>query len=67
MLSFANRLAPRNKPVWVRFVLVPALTDNFDDIGHIADLAAGLGVIDRVDVAFSPDGRFQMEGTWAEV
>ena len=64
VLSFAHRLAARNKPVWVRFVLVPGLTDNFDDIGHIADFAAGLGVVDRVDVLpFHHMGRFK----WKEL
>ena len=28
VLTFARRLAERNKPVWLRFVLVPGLTDD---------------------------------------
>ena len=64
VLAFARRLADRRKAVWVRFVLVPGLTDNFDDIAHIADFVAGLGVVERVDVLpFHQMGRFK----WMEL
>jgi pyruvate formate lyase activating enzyme len=49
-LEFARRLAQRRRPVWVRFVLVPGLTDHPDDIAAIADFAGSLGNVDRVDV-----------------
>ena len=49
-LEFARRLAARDRPVWVRFVLVPGLTDDPDDIASIASFAAGLGNVERVDV-----------------
>jgi pyruvate formate lyase activating enzyme len=49
-LEFARRLASRRLPVWLRFVLVPGLTDDADDIGKIARFAAGLGNVERVDV-----------------
>ena len=38
------------RPMWVRFVLVPGLTDDPDDIAKIASFAAGLGNVERVDV-----------------
>lgn len=50
VLSFARRLAARKKPVWLRFVLVPGLTEDSEDISHIATFAAGLGNVERVDV-----------------
>jgi pyruvate formate lyase activating enzyme len=51
VLDFARRLATRNRPMWVRFVLVPGLTDDLGDIAHIARFAAGLGsVVQRVQV-----------------
>ena len=50
VLNFAQRLASRNKRMWIRFVLVPGLTDNRYEIARIADFAAGLGNVDRVDV-----------------
>ena len=34
----------------LRFVLVPGLTDDPDDVAQIADFAAGLGNVERVDV-----------------
>jgi pyruvate formate lyase activating enzyme len=50
VLQFARRLAARKRPMWVRFVLVPALTDDPEDIARIAGFAAGLGNVERVDV-----------------
>jgi pyruvate formate lyase activating enzyme len=49
-LEFARRLAARRRPVWLRFVLVPGLTDDADDIGRIAGFAAECGNVERVDV-----------------
>jgi len=49
-LAFARRLATLKRPMWVRYVLVPNLTDNMDDVKSIADFAAGLGNVERVDV-----------------
>jgi len=49
-LEFARRLAARRRPIWVRYVLVPGLTDNMDDISQIASFAVGLGNVERVDV-----------------
>ena len=48
-LDFARRLAARKRPVWVRFVLVPGLTDDPEDIAQIA-VRRGLGNVERVDV-----------------
>ena len=50
VLEFARRLAALKRPAWVRFVLVPSLTDDPDDIRHIAEFSAGLGNVQRVDV-----------------
>jgi len=64
VLTFASRLAARNKPVWLRFVLVPGLTDPADEVDHIARFAAGLGIVQRVDVLpFHQMGRFK----WKEL
>jgi pyruvate formate lyase activating enzyme len=49
-LEFARRLAALRKPIWVRFVLVPGLTDDFENVARIAGFAAGLGNVQRVDV-----------------
>lgn len=50
VLDFARRLAARRRPVWLRFVLVPGLTDDADDVAQIARFAADLGNVERVDV-----------------
>jgi pyruvate formate lyase activating enzyme len=64
VIAFARRLASRNKPVWLRFVLVPDLTDDPEEIGQIALFAAGLDVVERVDVLpFHQLGRFK----WKEL
>jgi pyruvate formate lyase activating enzyme len=49
-LRFAERLAALGKPVHLRFVLVPGLTDGPDNIDGLAGFAAGLGNVERVDV-----------------
>jgi pyruvate formate lyase activating enzyme len=59
-LEFARRLGERKRPVWVRFVLVPGVTDDPAQITEIARFAAGLGVVERVDVLpFHQMGRFK--------
>jgi pyruvate formate lyase activating enzyme len=61
-LAFARRLGALRKPIWVRFVLVPGLTDDPDDIANIARFAAGLGNVERVDVLpFHQMGRYKWE------
>jgi pyruvate formate lyase activating enzyme len=61
-LDFARRLATRKKPIWVRFVLVPGLTDDREMIKSIAEFAAGLGIVERVEVLpFHQMGRFKWE------
>ncbi len=64
VLEFGRRLAARHKSVWLRFVLVPGLTDDPSEISHIAEFAAGLGNVERVDVLpFHQMGRFK----WKEL
>src|SRR5947207_159587 len=46
VLDFARRLASRHKPVWLRYVLVPDLTDNPLDIAPLAKFAAELGNVE---------------------
>jgi pyruvate formate lyase activating enzyme len=63
-LAFARRLAALKRPVWVRFVLVPGLTDDPQEIAGIARFAADLGNVERVDVLpFHQMGRFK----WAKL
>jgi pyruvate formate lyase activating enzyme len=59
-LDFARRLASLSRPVWLRYVLVPGLTDDPDDIRRTASFVAGLGNVARVDVLpFHQMGRYK--------
>jgi len=49
-LAFARRLAARRRPAWLRFVLVPGLTDDAGEIAQVAAFAGALGNVERVDV-----------------
>ena len=61
-LQFAERLAALRKPAWLRYVLVPGLTDNMEDIAELSRYAAHLGNVERVDVLpFHQMGRFKWD------
>jgi pyruvate formate lyase activating enzyme len=61
-LAFARRLAALRKPIWLRYVLVPGLTDDMAEIGHIASFVAGLGNAARVDVLpFHQMGKYKWQ------
>ena len=63
-LDFARRLADFGKSVWLRFVLVPGLTDSDENITQIARFVGSLGNVERVDVLpFHQMGRFK----WKEL
>jgi pyruvate formate lyase activating enzyme len=60
--EFAQRLAARRRPVWIRFVLVPGVTDDPDEVAQIARFAGSLGNVERVDVLpFHQMGRYKWE------
>ena len=61
-LDFARRLAEKNRPMWIRYVLVPGLTDDPDDVAKTAAFAGSLGNVERVDVLpFHQMGRYKWE------
>jgi len=63
-LEFARRLSSHKKPLWIRLVLVPGLTDDAENIAQIAKFSATLGNVERVDVLpFHQMGRFK----WKEL
>ncbi len=63
-LEFAQRLSRLGRKIWVRFVLVPGLTDDPENIGEIARFAARLGNVERVEVLpFHQLGKFK----WKEL
>ena len=59
-LNFARRLAQRRNTIWLRYVLVPGLTDDENDIDKTAKFASRLGNVARVDVLpFHQMGRYK--------
>jgi pyruvate formate lyase activating enzyme len=60
ILAFARRLAALKRPMWLRYVLVPGLTDVPDEMEQVAAFAAGLGVVERAEVLpFHQMGRYK--------
>jgi len=50
-LVFARRLAALKRPMWIRFVLVPGLTDAVENVEGLAAFVASLGsAVERVEV-----------------
>jgi pyruvate formate lyase activating enzyme len=49
-LRFARRLADRGNRMWIRFVLVPGLTDAESNVDAVARAVAGLSTVGRVEV-----------------
>jgi pyruvate formate lyase activating enzyme len=49
-IDYARRLSALGRPIWVRFVLVPGLTDEYDNVEKVADLCAELKSLERVEI-----------------
>jgi pyruvate formate lyase activating enzyme len=49
-LRFAARLAAVGKPVWIRFVLVPGLTDDPANIAAVGQIAAPMRNVEWLEV-----------------
>ena len=62
IIGFCRRLGEIDHPMWLRYVLVPGLTDDADEMRRVADFAASLGVVERVEVLpFHQMGRYKWE------
>ena len=49
-LDYAQRLSALGRPMWIRYVLVPGLTDGYDNVQKVADFVAALKSVERVEV-----------------
>ena len=49
-IDFGDRLAERGTEIWGRFVLVPGLTDAWENVERVADIMARWGSLSRVEV-----------------
>jgi pyruvate formate lyase activating enzyme len=62
VLRFARRLSDLGKPAWIRFVLVPGLTDDESNVDDLAAFVATLENVERVEVLpFHQMGRDKWE------
>lgn len=48
--DLARCLSDMGKPMWIRHVLVPELTDNEDDLRSISDFISSLKTVERVEI-----------------
>jgi energy-coupling factor transporter ATP-binding protein EcfA2 len=62
-LDYARRLSDLGRPMWVRFVLVPGLTDDPANVETVADICAELGpALQRVEILrFHQMGKIKWE------
>lgn len=49
-LEFGRRLARRGNAIWIRFVLVPGITDARENVSAVADFVATLDTVERVEI-----------------
>lgn len=62
VLEFCNRLAKLKRPMWLRYVLVPGLTDIPEEMQKVAEFGASLGVVKRAEILpFHQLGRYKWE------
>jgi pyruvate formate lyase activating enzyme len=62
IIEFGRRLSALKRPMWLRYVLVPGLTDVPDEMKQLAAHAASLGVVEQVEILpFHQMGRYKWE------
>ena len=62
VLAFARRLSALKRPMWLRYVLVPGLTDVPEEMEALAEFGASLGVVERVEILpFHQLGQYKWE------
>ena len=61
-LNFARYLSEINKPTWIRFVLVPNLTDSPENINGLAEFVSKLNNVKRIEILpFHKMGEYKWE------
>jgi len=62
VLDFCARLTALKRPMWLRYVLVPGLTDSVEEMEAVARFGASLGVVQRAQILpFHQMGRYKWE------
>lgn len=49
-IDFGQRLSDRGNRIWVRFVLVPGLTDAVDNVEAVAEIVSRWATVDRLEI-----------------
>lgn len=61
-LTLAKYLKEINKPTWIRYVLVPGITDNMEDIENLAKFISNMDNIEKVQILpFHKLGEYKWE------
>ena len=61
-LAFARYLSDKNKPLWIRQVLVPGITDDEQDLLDLKDFISSLNSVEKVEILPYHDlGKFKWE------
>lgn len=61
-LEFAKYLSDNNKPLWIRQVLVPGITDDEQDLLKLKDFISSLNTVEKVEVLpYHNLGKFKWE------
>ena len=62
VIEFCDRLASLRRPMWLRYVLVPGLTDLPEEMAAVAAFGASLGVVERAEILpFHQLGKYKWE------
>jgi pyruvate formate lyase activating enzyme len=62
VLAFARRLGALKRPMWLRYVLVPGLTDDPEEMEAVARFGASLGTVERAEILpFHQLGKYKWE------
>ena len=62
IIEFGRRLSALKRPMWLRYVLVPGLTDVPGEMKQLAAHAASLGIVEQVEILpFHQMGKYKWE------
>ncbi len=49
-LAFAKKLSDMGKPMWIRQVIIPSITDNEEDLKMLKDFLSSLKTVEKVEL-----------------
>ncbi len=61
-LEFAKYLSKNHKPIWIRQVIIPGITDNEDDLKNLKNFISSLKTVEKVELLKYHDmGKFKWQ------